>query len=148
MALWVCEDCTTKYAVDAERCPHCGSEAHHEEGQEMPKITKHGGPSNADTETDTETESVEQPAPAADEAAGEPTTLNDSEHDGEALPVAEDGAAEREAPALKRPARNASKADWVTFAKALNGRGEIDDRDPDSLTKNQLMDVYGELGEE
>ena len=54
MALWECADCTTRYAVGAPKCPHCGStlrvnEAAQppEEDNDMAKITVHGGPSNA-----------------------------------------------------------------------------------------------------
>lgn len=46
VAVMRCESCTTLYAVGAPACPHCGSTAAHEEGT-MPKITAHGGPSNA-----------------------------------------------------------------------------------------------------
>jgi len=45
MALWVCDDCTTKYAVGLSRCPRCHSESFHEDG-EMPKISKHAGPTH------------------------------------------------------------------------------------------------------
>jgi hypothetical protein len=54
MALWECAECTTRYAVGAPCCPHCGSDLRvnektlpPEEGDEMAKITVHGGPSNA-----------------------------------------------------------------------------------------------------
>lgn len=46
MALWVCEGCSTKYAVGLSRCPRCHSSEFYEEGA-MPKITRHGGPSDA-----------------------------------------------------------------------------------------------------
>jgi hypothetical protein len=42
----VCEDCTAKFAVELSKCPHCGSTKFTEDWQ-MPKITEHGGPSNA-----------------------------------------------------------------------------------------------------
>jgi hypothetical protein len=45
MALWVCADCSTAFAVGQLACPHCGSTIYrtdHEEGI-MPKISKHGG---------------------------------------------------------------------------------------------------------
>lgn len=45
MALWVCADCPTAYAVGLSACPQCQSTDHHEEGA-MPKITIHGGPTN------------------------------------------------------------------------------------------------------
>lgn len=48
MAAWVCVGCTTVYAVGAPRCPHCGSTEYTEQGAaDMPKITRHGGPSIA-----------------------------------------------------------------------------------------------------
>jgi SAP domain-containing protein len=47
MALWVCGGCSTKYSVGAPACPHCGSLEHYEEGGVMPKITRHGGATNA-----------------------------------------------------------------------------------------------------
>jgi hypothetical protein len=47
MALWICTGCTCRYSVGAPRCPQCGSTEHVEEGQDMPKITVHGGPSVA-----------------------------------------------------------------------------------------------------
>lgn len=46
MSLWLCDACTTSYAVGLAACPHCGSTEHHEEG-EMPKITRLGGATNA-----------------------------------------------------------------------------------------------------
>ncbi|OYP14073.1 hypothetical protein CFC35_05770 [Streptomyces sp. FBKL.4005] len=63
MSLRVCLDCTTAFAVGVQRCPHCGSERHAEQGSaaalgiqasvpvevedSMPKITRHGGASVA-----------------------------------------------------------------------------------------------------
>ncbi|WP_432010182.1 hypothetical protein [Streptomyces cucumeris] len=44
MALRVCEDCTTKFAVGLEECPHCGSTDHREDDG-MPKVTVHEGAS-------------------------------------------------------------------------------------------------------
>jgi hypothetical protein len=46
VALWICEGCTTAYAVGAPRCPHCQSTDYREEG-DMPKISAHGGATNA-----------------------------------------------------------------------------------------------------
>lgn len=50
MALRVCQECTTRFAVGLLACPHCRSTEHYEEGSVMPKITVHGGPSNAAAE--------------------------------------------------------------------------------------------------
>ena len=49
--VWICEDCTARYAVGAPRCPQCQSTRYREEGTEMPKVSVHGGPSVADEET-------------------------------------------------------------------------------------------------
>jgi hypothetical protein len=46
MALWRCEGCTTLYAVGLSHCPRCRGTQFHEEGQRVPKISKHGGPSD------------------------------------------------------------------------------------------------------
>ncbi len=61
MALSVCAECTTKYAVGLPKCPHCGSTDHVEDGQPMPKITVHGGPSDKTLPVD-EPEADEAPA--------------------------------------------------------------------------------------
>lgn len=47
MALSVCQQCTTRFAVGLLACPHCRHTEYYEEGSTMPKITVHGGPSNA-----------------------------------------------------------------------------------------------------
>lgn len=70
MALSVCTGCTTKYAVGLPKCPHCGSADHVEDGQPMPKITAHGGPSDKTLTDEPDTADVDVPelAPApADE---------------------------------------------------------------------------------
>jgi hypothetical protein len=46
MALWRCEGCTTLYAVGLSHCPRCRGTTFHEEGQRVPKISRHGGASN------------------------------------------------------------------------------------------------------
>lgn len=46
MALLVCNNCTTKYAAGLPYCPQCTSTDHREDGEDMAKITVHGGPSN------------------------------------------------------------------------------------------------------
>lgn len=48
MALWICTRCTAAYAVGAARCPQCGSTERREEGEDMAKVTVHGGATNAD----------------------------------------------------------------------------------------------------
>jgi hypothetical protein len=47
MALLVCTGCSTAYAVGLPRCPQCQSRDRIEEGQDMPKITVHGGATNS-----------------------------------------------------------------------------------------------------
>jgi RNA polymerase subunit RPABC4/transcription elongation factor Spt4 len=54
--VWICKGCTARYAVGAPRCPQCQSTEYVEEGQDMPKVTVHGGPSIADEETVVDTE--------------------------------------------------------------------------------------------
>lgn len=48
MALWVCLGCTAAYSVGAPRCPQCGSTERREDGEDMAKVTVHGGATNAD----------------------------------------------------------------------------------------------------
>lgn len=50
MALNECADCTTAFAVGLLACPHCRSTDFAEQGQDMPKITTHGGATNARAE--------------------------------------------------------------------------------------------------
>lgn len=49
MALMVCRRCGTVFAVGLSRCPNCTAEDAYQQGEEdgMPKISVHGGPSNA-----------------------------------------------------------------------------------------------------
>ncbi|CAM5250838.1 hypothetical protein SGLAM104S_01629 [Streptomyces glaucescens] len=71
MALRYCTGCTTRFAVGLPRCPWCGSREHVEDGEDMAKITVHGGPSNATAE--------QQAAPAAPEGSEESSASNSSE---------------------------------------------------------------------
>jgi len=72
MVLWLCSACTAGYAVGLAACPQCGSTDHVEEGQDMPKITVHGGPTNA-ADPDTMPPADEQEtALAVDETAPGP----------------------------------------------------------------------------
>jgi RNA polymerase subunit RPABC4/transcription elongation factor Spt4 len=64
MALNECEGCTTLFAVGLRMCPNCRSKDFHEEG-EMPKITVHGGPSNAALDAENARLAAENDAPAA-----------------------------------------------------------------------------------
>lgn len=47
MAAWVCTECTTAYSVGAPCCPHCRATDYREQGADMPKITRLGGPTIA-----------------------------------------------------------------------------------------------------
>lgn len=56
MATWQCRACTAAYAPGAPACPQCQANDPVKEAEQlqreleaMPKITVHGGPSNADT---------------------------------------------------------------------------------------------------
>lgn len=60
MALWVCQECGTKYAVGLSRCPRCHSTDFVEDGV-MPKITAHGGPSVASATEDASTSTPPTP---------------------------------------------------------------------------------------
>lgn len=102
MALNVCADCTTRFAVGLKECPHCQSTNFQEDG-DMPKITAHGGASIAGAEVtggqwgdDTEPEE----APDADDihedpGTGEPMTAVEGDElvgdgSGRALPPVDD----------------------------------------------------------
>ncbi|MFD5245003.1 hypothetical protein ACFWIW_10690 [Amycolatopsis sp. NPDC058340] len=82
MATWECRECTALYAPGAPACPQCQAndpiqetEQLQRELETMPKITVHGGPSNADTGEgmpeavvpDSETEAPPAEAPAVEE---------------------------------------------------------------------------------
>lgn len=72
MALNVCGSCTTKFAVGLKRCPHCASTDFCED--DMPKITVHGGPSDATVDEEpegTDTEVADEAAPDGPEWHGE-----------------------------------------------------------------------------
>jgi len=51
--LWICQGCTAAYAVGAASCPNCGATAY-EEDHPMPKITVHGGATNATDDSPSE----------------------------------------------------------------------------------------------
>ncbi len=66
MALWVCNRCTTKYAVGLPYCPQCTSTDVREDG-DVPKNTVHGGASNADVTPEKIAEVAERAADIVDE---------------------------------------------------------------------------------
>src|SRR5947207_2663777 len=69
MSLWVCMGCTTRYAVDAPACPHCGAIDWTEDwrADDMPKIY-------ADPDRPASNYLLEQAERATAEAAGEIVT--------------------------------------------------------------------------
>lgn len=101
MALWVCENCGTRFAVGLSMCPQCTSEQAHEYGTrpeeqedvDMPKITVHGGASGATTEggepssagnsseTSTETLPTSDATSSPADQSPAPTTENPSSQD-------------------------------------------------------------------
>jgi hypothetical protein len=81
MALWECGECTTRYAVGAPACPHCGSDLRVNEKtqppeEQMGKITVHGGASTPpadEPEVETDDGAAEpQPEASGETAAEEP----------------------------------------------------------------------------
>lgn len=100
MTLWVCDQCSTAYAVGLHRCPRCTGSSFHEEGQ-MPKISVTGGATNA---------AIPEPAPV--EVPGEGTPEAEAPAEGSSVeePIVE--------PEPIRPADSASKGAWVEYAVA------------------------------
>lgn len=86
MALQVCAGCTTVFSVGALRCPHCGSADYYEEGQAMPKITVHGGATNAAA---TDPAPVDLPDDEPTTPEEEPSPGNSSETSPEKQPSSE-----------------------------------------------------------
>jgi hypothetical protein len=60
---------------------------------------------------------------------------------GELVRVNEDGSAYTESEPLRQPALNASKAEWVGYARAVDPELRIDDAD--AMTRNDLAEKYG-----
>ena len=72
--LLICNRCGTKYSVGAPYCPQCTSTDFREEGDDMPKISREGGPSNAGADSGVlqpQDEDVEQPAVPTEPVDGE-----------------------------------------------------------------------------
>lgn len=81
--LWVCNRCTTKYAVGLPYCPQCTSTDKREDGA-VAKTTQHGGASYTDAERPDEL-APSAPASAsdlnpADEVGQDSTSTPDTEH--------------------------------------------------------------------
>lgn len=154
MTLRVCLDCSCAYAVGVGNCPHCGSERSREQGEEtvpaasirhieedsdVPKITRHGGPSFAGQESlgsvpddavldqphlpkgvrhpddgSTKTEAENGDA-TPDSGQGSETVAADQGDPGE-VPQEDQPPA---APTPERPAVRDAKAAWVDYAVTL-----------------------------
>lgn len=166
MTLHVCDDCTSKFPPDTTVCPHCGCTDSHEEGA-MPKITRHGGPSYADDIPDGDDNAAsdaglrEHPGTGVEMEEVEMTANEDGSFSGEitndgsgvALPPADeeqeakgdDGDNDVEPDAqpadatLPRPATNATKGEWLAYARQVIEE-DIDDAD---YTKAELIDLVG-----
>ncbi len=52
MTLWVCGNCTARYAIGVDHCPQCSFSARYgaEEGTDMARITVHGGVTDQNAE--------------------------------------------------------------------------------------------------
>ena len=59
MSINVCAHCTTRFSVGVPHCPQCGNADYYPEGSDMAKITRHGGPSDANAPVDAEPSDVE-----------------------------------------------------------------------------------------
>lgn len=138
--LWICEGCGTAYAAGLSRCPHCQGTEFHEQGraewikeQNMPKITVHGGvsdaaagigPEPADTGEEDDMPVTNTTAPEGVEPAAGPADEDETTADEETTDEV-----------LERPAVNDPKADWVDYAVAL-GMGRDD---AEGHTKKDLI---------
>jgi predicted nucleic-acid-binding Zn-ribbon protein len=70
MALWLCVQCGTAYAVGLPGCPHCRGTEYEEDG--VAKITTGGGPSlhtDGEQAEDATAETPAAPVPVADQLA-------------------------------------------------------------------------------
>lgn len=147
VSLWVCDDCTTRYAVGLAACPHCGSgdyrpahevdrdgPADERTEDDMPKITVHGGPTNA-AATAEEAAPADEATGDVDQAAAQPAgTLGAVQAHAVGTVTPASGTAER--PATKSP-----KVDWVAYVVALGA--DRDWAEAASTTKGDLQ-AYGQ----
>lgn len=119
MALWICDTCTTAYAVGLFRCPRCHGTDFHEEGT-MPKISVTGGATNAGDGLPVEEPTSTAPEPEPVDEAVESDDIVIEVTDDEDAEVADDepGPVD-EASVPERPALNASKAEWLDYVQAL-----------------------------
>jgi hypothetical protein len=135
MTLWRCRACGCSFAVGLPYCPQCTSTDHEEDDGTMPKITKHGGPS------DRYAADYAEPVTAEDTAEARVTTYpvdQPAEGPEPAAPPADEPVSTLPEGA---PARNASKATWAEYLVGLGlGEAEAEARSRDDLiyTAEQL----------
>lgn len=127
MALWVCggeSGCGTKYAVGLFRCPRCHSTKFHEEGS-MPKITRHGGPTD---------KTLPPTPPPNKQEGGERSSAGSSSS---ASPEKPQTSTETSKPAPQRRARTtgnrSKKAQTGSFSARSTGGGRME---PTSATES------------
>lgn len=77
MALWLCTDCSAAYAVGQPACPNCGSTVYLED-HPMPKITVHGGATNATDEPEPEPDTTQLDAPEEEPSPGSSSETSSS----------------------------------------------------------------------
>ncbi|HEX5996146.1 MAG TPA: SAP domain-containing protein, partial [Jiangellales bacterium] len=140
LMLWICLQCTTAYSVGADGCPHCGSHEYAEEGTEMAKISRHGGPSNKTTGTAT-VELVIDSEPGPGGIITDPVLTTGGE-DGPELVVALD-----DAPAVVSPYDGMLRADLQELCRTrgLSASGNKDELVA-RLTAADETEPDGELG--
>lgn len=139
MALWVCEGCTTKYAVGLVRCPRCHSTDFHEDGT-MPKISKAAGATNGVDEPAPEPEAV-VPATEVEASAAAVASAEEVEVDPFADPFAKaEAEPEAGADADAEPALAEEPIDTEAMT-VVQLRDECDRRGlPKTGTKAELLD--------
>jgi hypothetical protein len=154
---WVCQGCSAAWRIKLLTCRCCGG--HDIQEGPVPKITVHGGPSDAallgddDNEetvvTDVPVTSLAGDAPSPEDATAAPepqeadgtgtdTEPVDFDADGTLSPEIEGyGTGEQFPPAdepVEAPASNATKAEWQAYAEVLG-------LDVAGLTKAQIVEA-------
>jgi hypothetical protein len=130
MTLWVCLGCTTKYAVGLFRCPRCHGTQFVEEGQPMPKITVHGGPTNTNAEAGQPGYTPAQPASAEEEESSPGTSSSTPPENSPTKP-------ERNEPPRRSPARTTgSRSKKARTGSSSAGSTDGDRTEPTSVTSD------------
>ena len=127
MALWVCTGCTAAYSVGARCCPQCGSTDYVEEGQDMPKITVHGGPSIAGASVVGglwSDEGTPDGWPTTDEEGGEESSPGSSSSTSDETPSPEQEQTESKAPLPARKTGSRSKKGQTGASTAPSTDGD------------------------